>query len=193
MIVGVGEIGVGRREKQHRRGGARERAHEERKVIAAAARLQPHCVDAARQGLGQPELKVVGPAGFNHVVVMELQRAILIRLFEEGIARAVPIAPGHAALAAIDNAAGRVRRKQARCSRLRSPGRASTRPRASPPQIAPGAMPQAAPRSAPRDRAVGESILPLNGSAGDPVPSTRAAASVRVSPASVTAHSRLTE
>jgi hypothetical protein len=109
MIVGVGEIGVRRREEQHRRGSACGRAHEERKVIAAAARLQPHRIDAARQGLGQPELKIVGPARFNHVVVMELHRAILIRLFEERIARAVPVAPGYAALAAIENAAGRPR------------------------------------------------------------------------------------
>ena len=106
MIVGVGEIGVGRREKQHRRGSASGRAHKKRKVIADAARLQPHRIDAARQGLRQHELKIIGPARINHVVVMELQRAILIRLFEERIARAVPIAPGHAALAAIENAAG---------------------------------------------------------------------------------------
>jgi hypothetical protein len=72
MIVGVGEIGVGRREKQHRRGSVRGRAHEQWKVIAGAVGFEPHSIDAACQGLGQPELKVVGPARFHHVVVMEL-------------------------------------------------------------------------------------------------------------------------
>ena len=147
MVVGVGEIGVGRREKQYRRGSARRRAHEERKVIAAAAGLQPHGVDAARQGLGQPELKIVGPAKFNHVVVMELKRAILIRLFEERIARAVPVAPGHAALAAIETArpAGR-QGKQARSLSSAKSWRASTRPMVFPAADGPGATPPAAPR-----------------------------------------------
>ena len=86
--VGVDLVGEGRDEIEDL--GLRLadlRPHEERNDVAVRAAAQLHAVDAALQVLRHREAEVVGPAAVVQVVVVEMDRAVVMR-------RALPVALG---------------------------------------------------------------------------------------------------
>ncbi len=107
MVVAVGQIGVCGNQEQHRRRHSCLGAYEQREVGVISPGFEPDRIDAAPQRVRQREFDVVRPSSIDHVVIMELQRAVLLWCLGEGVAASIPVAPGHAPLYAIDEASRR--------------------------------------------------------------------------------------
>src|ERR1700692_4526837 len=80
-------------------------------MVSALAGLEPDCIDAAWKRVRQRELQIVLPSGIDHVVVVKLQRAILLRDFDERIAASIPVASGDTPFDAVDQACRRASRE----------------------------------------------------------------------------------
>src|SRR5260370_30265543 len=107
MVIAFGEIGVCGDQKHYRRGLSRPGARKPWEVGMFSPRLEPDGIDAAPQRVRQCEFDIIRPSSIDHVVIMELQRAVLLRRFGEGVAAAIPVAPGHTPLYAVDEASRR--------------------------------------------------------------------------------------
>ena len=80
-------------------------------MVSALAGLEPDGMIVRWKRVRQRELQIVLPSGIDHVVVVKLQRAILLRDFDERIAASVRIAPGDAPFDAVDQACRRASRE----------------------------------------------------------------------------------
>src|ERR1700676_3144180 len=84
-------------------------------MVSALAGLEPDRIDAAWKRIRQRELQIVSPSGIDHVVVVKLQRAILLRNFDERVAASIPVASGDTPFDAVDQACRRASRDRLDC------------------------------------------------------------------------------
>src|SRR5262249_55458215 len=83
VVVGVGHVRRGGDEQRDPVLGPCPGAHIERDVVLVVAGAQPRGVDPARQVVRRGEREVDVPAGVLQVVVVEVDRAVLLRGVDE--------------------------------------------------------------------------------------------------------------